>query len=75
MRNENPSPAEDSRAALEQLLIDEFLGARGHTLGSVSELPAHEAERLLRAASEHASLRLAEIESRAHYVNVIHRPS
>jgi hypothetical protein len=68
------SPVEDPHAALERMLIDEFLGARGLTRHSASELPAAEATRLLSAASEYASL-LAEIENRAHYVDEIHRPS
>lgn len=74
MRSVN-SPVEDPHAALERMLIDEFLGARGLTRHSASELPAAEATTLLRAASEYASLRLAEIESRAHYADEIHRPS
>jgi hypothetical protein len=57
------------------MLIDEFLEARGLSRHSANELPAPEATTLLRAASEYASLRLADIESKAHYVDEIHRPS
>ena len=54
--------------ALECALIDEFLADRGHTLQSIRMLPAALREELLGAAAEHASLKLAEIESRAHFV-------
>jgi hypothetical protein len=74
MRN-NSSPVEDRNAALERNLIDEFLGSRGYSRHLASELPVPEAATLLRAASEYASLRLAEIESKAHYVDEIHRSS
>ena len=71
----NTTPVEDPLAALERLLLDEFLALRGFTRGSVGQLPASEAAMLLSAACEHVSLRLAEIESRAHYVDEIHRSS
>ena len=71
----NITPVEDPLAALERLLIDEFLALRGFTRQSVGQLPASEAAMLLSAACEHASLRLAEIESRAHYVDEMHRSS
>jgi len=60
-------------APLEQRLIDEYLESRGQTRRSVRELPEREALRLLRGASDYASLRLAEIDARAHYVDAIHR--
>jgi hypothetical protein len=66
---------EDPLAALERRLIDEFLALRGFTRGSIARLPASEAALLLGAACEYASLRLAEIESRAHYVDEMHRSS
>jgi hypothetical protein len=55
-------------------LIDEYLESRGQTRHSVRDLPEPQALRLLRAASDYASLRLAEIDARAHYVDAIHRP-
>ena len=59
--------------ALESALIDEFLADRGHTLQSMRMLPAALREALLCAAAEHASLKLAEIESRAHFVKDLER--
>ena len=69
------TPLDDPLASLERALIDEFLALRGHTRYSVRQLPTLEAGRLLSAACAHVSLRLAEIESRAHYVDEMHRSS
>jgi hypothetical protein len=54
-------------------LIDEFLAEHGHTLPSVDKLPPAERRELLRRASSYATLRLAEIESRAHFVDDLER--
>jgi hypothetical protein len=62
-------------AALENLLIDEFLALRGHSRHSVGDLAAPDAASLPAAASMYASLRLADIESKAHYSDEIHRSS
>lgn len=75
MRNDNPSPLEDPHSALERSFIDEFLESAGYTRRAAGELGTREFSTLLRAASEYASLRLSEIESRAHYTDEIHRPS
>ena len=54
--------------ALERAFIDGYLAERGHTLRSLAELPPPEREPLLRAAVQFASLRLTEVESRAHLI-------
>ena len=59
----------DPHAPLERALIDEFLAERGHTLRSVDWLPLPERRELLFRAVAYASQRLAEIESRAHFVD------
>jgi hypothetical protein len=74
MRNDNPSSIEDPHVALERKFIDAFLESAGHTRRSAGELETRDFSTLLRAASEYASLRLAEIESRARYTDEIHRP-
>ena len=71
----NLTPLDDPLAALERALIDEFLELGGFTRHSVGQLPAREAARLLSTACEYASLRLAVIESRAQYVDEMHRSS
>ena len=59
----------DPHGPLECALIAEFLAERGHTLRSVERLPLPEREKLMRRAAFYATLRLAEIESRAHFVD------
>jgi hypothetical protein len=59
----------DPYGPLECALMDEFLAERGHTLQSVGRLPLPERRELLRGAASYATLRLAEIEARAHLVN------
>ena len=67
-RRSGPASAtgwEASHAALERALIDEFLRRIGHTPCSLQWLPMNQQTTLLRAASTFATLKLAEIESRA----------
>ncbi len=71
MKYERP-PLDTPGATLERVLLDEFLSARGHTWTSVRGLDPGAAAGLLRAASEYASLRLAEIECRSEYVSALH---
>jgi hypothetical protein len=68
------APATYPDGFLEQRFIDAYLESCGHTRRSVRALPADQALRLLRAASDYASLRLAEIDARAHYIEEIHPP-
>ena len=63
----------DPHSPLEYALIDEFLAERGHTLQSVDKLPPAERRELLRRAASYATLRLAEIEARAHFVEHLER--
>ena len=63
---------EDPQGQLEQALIDEFLRARGHDPAHLDQLPEDERERLLRAACSYAAAKLAEVDTRAHYVHDIH---
>ena len=65
-------PQSDQTAQLEQAFILEFLERRGHTLATLHTLPEPEVHALLREASTYASSKLAEVESRWHYVREIH---
>jgi hypothetical protein len=65
-------PMEDQLAHLEQALIDDFIRMRGHDPAHLNGLPADERDDILRQATTHAAARLAEVESRAHYVHEIH---
>ena len=64
---------EDPHAQLERAFIEEYLRLRDQSLATLKGLPAGEAELLLHEASLFASGRLAEVESRAHLVDELHR--
>jgi hypothetical protein len=66
---------EDPQASLERAFIEEYLKTRGHTLGSLRDLPADQVNALLKGASLHAAVKLAEVEARAAYVHEIHGAS
>jgi hypothetical protein len=71
--NRTPQPegvgSTDPHGPLESALINEFLAERGHTWQSIGKLPPAERRELLRLAASYATLTLAEIESRAHFVD------
>ncbi len=76
MLHDADTPARsDQTAQLEEAFILEFLEKHGHTLDEVRTLPEAEANALRTAASSYASVRLAEVESRAQYVHEIHDAS
>jgi hypothetical protein len=66
-------PSSGVQGALECAFLDEFLSALGHTFQSIEMLTKARREALLREAAEYATLRLAEIESRAHFVKDLER--
>lgn len=63
----------DPHGPLEYALMDEFLAERGHSWHSVDRLPPAERRELLCRAASYATLRLAEIEARAHFVDDLER--
>jgi hypothetical protein len=65
-------PIEDQTAHLELALIDEFIRLSGHDPARLRDLASAERDTLLRHASAYASAKLAEVESRAHYVHELH---
>ena len=66
-------PQPDQTAELERAFINEFLENHGHTQQSLRNLPDAERHALLREATLFASMRLTEVESRAHYVEALHK--
>jgi hypothetical protein len=65
-------PLSDRFAQLERAFIDEFLRLQGYdyvTLNTLSDVQRHA---MLTSASTYAATKLAEIESRAHYIHDIH---
>jgi hypothetical protein len=65
-------PLEDPEGQLELAFIDEYLRLHGHDSKTVRALPEAQVLVLLEAASVYAAGKLAEFESRAHYVHEIH---
>ena len=65
---------EGPQSALERKYIEEFLAGKGYSLYDLQALPEREARRLMRDACRYASLKLAEVESRAHLRREIHYP-
>ena len=72
---DNPCLERGPESALETKFINEYLKAKGHTLETLSSLPEEEAKTLMRGACRYASLKLAEIESGAHFRESIRLPS
>jgi hypothetical protein len=73
---------EEPDAPLERMYIEAYLQKQGYTLHSASEplrricdLPDDEAKRLMTAASAYASTKLAEVESRASFIEEVHGAS
>ena len=62
---ENPKSVASPRADLELIYIDEYLREKGYAIRELEALPENEAARLMTEASQYASLKLAELESRA----------
>jgi hypothetical protein len=65
-------PLSDRFAQLEQAFIDEFLRLQGYDHVALNDLPDAQRHAMLASASTYAATKLAEIESRAHYVHDIH---
>ena len=65
-------PIEDPNAALEKALIDAFLKQKGYTHEDLKKLPADVLEKLMKEASQYASLKMEEVEARAKFVKELH---
>ena len=65
---ENTEPIEDRNALLEKALIEEYLHEKGYSLKELKKLPIEIADKLMKEASRYASLKLEEVEARAHFI-------
>ena len=74
-RDIDKSAAEGPQSALEKQFIQEFLESKGYKLEDLSGLPDGKRELLMREACQYASLKLAEVESRAKFRQEINAPS
>jgi len=59
-------------ASLEKALIEEYLGEQGYSLGKLKHLPERVVKQLMKEATRYASLKMEEIEARAHLVEEMH---
>ena len=69
---ENAEPMEDPNATLEKALIEEYLKTKGYSHEDLKKLPAELVEKLMKEASQYASLKMEEVEARAHLVKELH---
>jgi hypothetical protein len=65
-------PLSDRFAQLERGFIDEFIRLQGYDYATLNKLPDAQRHAMLTSASTYAATKLAEIESRAHYIHDIH---
>ncbi len=62
-------------AALERMLLEEYLESKGYSLKEMANLPPEKASALMKEACEHASLMLAQVESTARFRDKIRGPA
>lgn len=67
--------SEGPQSALERKLINEYLQRKGYQIDDLRLLPKDKARQILVEASNYASLKLAEVESRAKFRKDIRGPS
>ena len=68
---QSAGPLDDPEGQLENALIDEFLRSRGLDAQALRTLSGDDAKRVMTEATAYASAKLAEIESRAHFIHEI----
>jgi hypothetical protein len=74
-RDIDKSATEGPQSALERKYIQEYLESKGFSLENLDGLPKEERQQLMREACKYASLKLAEVESRAKFRHEIIPPS
>ena len=71
-KTDQTEPVEDRNALLEKALIEEYLHEKGFSHEDLKNLPADLVEKLMREASQYASLKMEEVEARAHFIKELH---
>lgn len=67
--------ADGPQSTLEKMLLEEYLEGKGYRLEDLKNLPPEEAQTLMKEACAYASMKLAEVESKAHFRREIHYES
>lgn len=65
-------PIEDPNAVVENALIKEYLQEHGYSHESLKKFPPKLVKRIMQEASQYASLKMEEVEARAHFVKELH---
>ena len=65
-------PAKNPKAVIEMLYRQQYLQGKGYSLNELATLAEEKAKKLRIEASQHASLKLEELESRARLLTRIH---
>ncbi len=66
---------EGPQSAMEKMLLEEYLQDKGYGLSDLASLPEEMSKRLMVEACKYASLKLAQVESTAHFRESIRGPS
>jgi hypothetical protein len=72
INGENTKRAKNPKADLEMMYIDQYLQGKGYSRKELATLPEEETSRLMIEASQYASFKLEELESRARLLTKIH---
>jgi len=63
---------DEPKNAMEKALIEEYLVGQGYSREKLKDLPEELVKKLMQEATRYASLKLEEIQARAHFVEEIH---
>jgi hypothetical protein len=63
---------DEPKNAMEKALIEEYLVEQGYSHEKLKDLPEELVKKLMQEATRYASLKLEEIQARAHFVQEIH---
>ena len=72
INGENTKRVRNPKADLEMMYIDEYLQGKGYSRKELATLPEEETTKLMSEASQYASFKLEELESRAQLLTKIH---
>jgi len=64
--------ADGPQSTLERMLLEAFLEGKGYTMESIKDLPEEQVQQLMKEACAYASMKLAEVESKAQFRREIH---
>lgn len=70
-KNNHQEILDDVHPFLEKMFIETYLKGEGYTLKELKRLPEEKARQLMKEASTYASCKLAEVEVKAHLMQVL----